>query len=87
MKKLVRILSVGVVACFLGSCTIYRSTVITDNPVGSKKHVVKATSLSKDIDMGVGNAAKAGGIKKIATVDRTTKHFIILFEKLVITGE
>ena len=88
-------------ACgMLASCSITTPVTATNNRIGSKVGVSSATclfplatqSLSSGIVLGnsysVADAAKNGGITKIATVDLKQQNFY-LFQKnsIIVTGE
>ncbi len=87
MKKINLAISVLALALFLGSCVIEQKAMVTGNPVGDKKVVLKTHSLKSDQDVSLETACKKGNISKVATVDYKTSVFILQFRKLIVTGE
>jgi len=92
---------IAVATLLLASCTMTRPYTATNNPIGSKVGVSKTSclfggsfgnTLSSGIvsnkNFGVIEAAKNGGIDKIATVDVKTKN-LLFFQKveIIVTGE
>jgi hypothetical protein len=69
----------------LSSCTVYRHTEVTGNPVGTKQGVARGSIFNPDISLQT--AAKNGNITKIGSVEVTYKTFILPFYKTVVTGE
>ncbi len=69
------------------SCVIQQDAMITGNPVGDKKVVLKSNSFKSDQDVSLKTACEKGNIQKVATVDLKTSVFIIQFQKLIVTGQ
>lgn len=92
MKKIIIASSVAV-AMLVSSCT--RSAIVplqvTDNAVGTKVGTVKKKcwfNMCGNTNIGAAEAAKNGGIKKIATVDfKITSKFISTTYETIVTGE
>jgi hypothetical protein len=95
-------LSIAVIAILLASCTLTRPYTATNNPIGSKVGVSKTTcifggaygnNLSAGLfctnkNFGVIEAAKNGGINKVATVDIKTKNLLFIQKvEVIVTGE
>ena len=70
----------------LTSC-VSTSTMITDNPVGTKMGVARLKLFAKDADFSIEAAAKNGKITKIGTVEVRTTTFILPMVKTTVTGE
>ena len=88
MKKL-KLLMIGcALSVGLSSCIVAQSHSTTGNPVGSKIGVAENKMFSAAEDVSIHDAAKNGGINKIATVDYTiTSYLIFIKRKVVVTGE
>jgi hypothetical protein len=100
--KTMKYLSIAIAATLLASCTLTRPYTATNNPIGSKVGVSKTTcvfggsygrNLSAGLfvtnkNFGVIEAAKNGGIEKVATVDIKTQNlFFIQKVEVIVTGE
>ncbi len=87
MKILKTTFAMVVMLCCMTSCTVMQSMDATGNPVGSKVGVAKSKPFGSS-EFGIKDAAKNGGITKIATVDVSLK-FILIFPiyKTTVTGE
>ena len=97
-KSIIGILAIGLLA----SCSVTRPYAVTNNAIGSKEGkssttVVFGSSSGQQLAVGlivtngkfgVIEAAKKGGIDKVATVDVKTTNFY-LFQKveIIVTGE
>jgi|TARA_B110000908_G_C10218331_1_gene433960 hypothetical protein len=101
MKNIQFIIAAGLVA-LMASCSTVRPYTATNNPIGSKTgnsettlilgtstgQLIQAALYSTNNDFGVIEAAKDGGINKIATVDiKTTNFFIFSKVEIIVTGE
>jgi hypothetical protein len=101
MKKMKKLLFIGAVAAFVTSCTTVYPVTATNNPIGGKVGTSEtsilfgaagATNLGFGLvtnsDYGVIEAAKKGGINKVATVDiEVTDYIVFRKAKLIVTGE
>ncbi len=88
MKKLSIILGASL-ALSLSSCTIIYPGVATDNKIVKTGEVEAKTFLGiGNVDVGLNEAAKNGGITKIATVDYSIRYGLFITKyKTVVTGE
>ncbi|MDA3882536.1 MAG: hypothetical protein PF481_04590 [Bacteroidales bacterium] len=91
MRKL--LLTIGAAALFaLSSCTVSYPGFATSNPVGSKVGVAERTIILffafGHTNLGIEQAAKNGGITKVATVDTSIAGglFSVTY-KTTVTGE
>ncbi len=81
MKK---ILIIAAMPLFLGSCVIAMTHQTTGNPIGNKVGEI-TFRVRHDFDKGVSEAARAGNITKIGSVD--TKYYSNGKIKVTVTGE
>ena len=87
MKKIKQLLFLSVIAIGATSC-VSTSTMITDNPVGTKTGVARLKLFAKDKDFSIEKAAKNGSITKIGTVEvKTTLYLIFPVIETTVTGE
>ena len=90
MKKL---LFGFVAAAFLSSCSLTTPVGATSNAVGSKVGEAGGTcylyQICLGVDAGVAAAARAGGIKKISTVDYKVDNLlgVLVTHTCIVTGE
>ena len=98
MKKIFTIIAA---TGLLASCSLTVPVTATNNRIGSKVGVAEATclfaspaggSLSSGLVLGgpftIADAAKKGGITKIATVDLKVQNFLLFTKNsLIVTGE
>jgi hypothetical protein len=98
MKKFLTIIAAS---GLLASCSLTVPVTATNNRIGSKVGVASATclfstpgtgSLSTGLVLGgpytIAQAAKNGGITKIATVDVKSQNFLLFTKNsLIVTGE
>lgn len=79
MKNIKLLAMSAVVGLFFASCTVGPTPVgATSNPLGSKSGKATSTRIFYIFPMrdgGVAEAAKAGGISKVSTVDMKTVNF------------
>lgn len=94
MKKTFNtILFAGAFVAMLSSCSssVTMPIAVTDNPVGTKKGVAKATAIfgiCGNCDVSAAKAAKNGKITKIATVDfKIRASFFKTTYETIVTGE
>lgn len=92
-RKFTSIFIAGALISILSSCStsMIVPVAVTDNPVGTKKGVAKATAIfgiCTNCDVGAAKAAKNGKITKIATVDFKVKaSFFKTTYETIVTGE
>ena len=93
MKKII-ILSSVIASALLSSCTSSTTVPfsVTDNAIGTKVGSAKVKCIfgfcPANMNVGAGQAAKNGGISKIATVDyKVTSNFIKTTYETIVTGE
>lgn len=85
-KKIIKLAGIAVsIPLLLSSCVVVSSHQVTGNPVGSKEGYVKTGWFKVNNDVGIGEAAKKGGITKIATVD--VKYYASGRISVRVTGE
>lgn len=98
MKKFTKIIAGLVVGLAMASCATVSPVTATNNPIGDKVGKSETTcvfyigGLSSGLVMnknyGVVEAAKKGGITKIATVDLEVKNYVFFTKNtLIVTGE
>lgn len=81
MKNLLVLAALLTALAFVG-CSTYYPVAVTENPIGSK---VGETSMN---DGGILQAAKNGGITKIATVDYKETRFLWFTSRTyIVSGE
>lgn len=76
MRNVKQLLLAGLLVAGMSSCVVYESHQVTGNGIGTKKGVTKS-KIFGSTDIGVLRAAKNGKINKIATVDISTKMYLI----------
>jgi len=83
-----RLMLLGAVGLFLGSCTVSHTAVITNNPVGTRVGVAKAGAFQKDADYSYSAAMADGKISKVGIAESKMRVFLI-FPKvtMTVTGE
>lgn len=96
-----RLLIVVAFGLTVSSCSTIIPVTATNNPIGNKEGVSKTSilfgkasrsnlgaGLVLNKDYGVVDAAKKGGINKVATVDlKVTNYYIFTKAELIVTGE
>ena len=90
MKNLKLLVFGLVLAASTNACTFYQRHETTGAPVGNKVGVSKTTSVLGIINgsYGIGDAAKNGGIEKVATIDvKATSYIFAVTYKTTVTGE
>lgn len=92
MKKINKLIVLGLLAVVMVSCSVSRPVLVTDNVSDkegvSEYSVVLGIFRPKDADASIVTAAKNGGITKISTVDFVIESkFFKTTYKTVVTGE
>lgn len=89
LKKIKPIFMATLVMGFMGSCvTLNHSAYVTNNAVGSKTGVSKATSWDANQGVTFNDAMKDGRITKVGIAEYKMKNLIIMIkEEMTVTGE
>ncbi len=86
--KTLKLALIGLTTLSLGSCTVYHTAVVTNNPVGSKTGVAKAKVGQVDADFTFQSAMKNGKITKAGIAEtKVTGFFVFYTGTTKVTGE
>lgn len=89
-QKLATYISMLFLGFMLASCSVTAPVAVTDNPVGTRRGVAKATTVFGigTVDVGIEKAAKNGKITRVATVDYKVGviFFFIAKYETIVTG-
>lgn len=83
----IKIALVAFVAMGLGSCTVYHTAIVTNNPVGTKVGVATAKVGQVNADFGYQAAMKKGKITKVGIAETKVTFFFVGKGKTTVTGE
>jgi hypothetical protein len=87
MKKFKKTFVAGLCVLGMSSCTIMHTAVVTNNPVGTKKYVMKSKPFAKDQGLSYNEAMKKGKITKLGVAEIKMKWAFIVIPTITITGE
>jgi hypothetical protein len=89
MNKIKGLLLVGgVMLLGASSCTLSHTAVVTNNPVGSKKGVAKASNFNSKNEVTYQKAMEKGKIEKVGIAEYKVTGFLIFTNRtLTVTGE
>lgn len=101
MKNMKKFFAIAVLGLTFASCSVTYPYTATNNPIGSKTGtsetvmlfgVASGTTLSSGLvfnsNYGVIEAARNGGLNKVATVDvKVTNYYIFQKAEIIVTGE
>ena len=77
--KTLKIALLGLASLTLGSCTVYHTAVVTNNPVGTKTGKAKAKVGQVDADFTYKSAMKNGKITKVGIAETKVTGFFIFY--------